>query len=326
MIIFMLLIGLSLLLVGGTALVAGASGIAARYGVSPLVVGLTVMAFGTSSPELMVNVVGALRGESELAFGNVAGSNLANLGLVLGLAALIKPVTIEGLLVRRELPFLLLGTSILLVMMLDGPLEGASAMVSRSDGLVLLLLFSVFVYITVSDYLATRQDALIDNMRELKDALPATRAVGISIYWIYLVAGTLGLGLGGHLTIVYGSAFAASLGVSSLVIGLLVVAIGTSLPELVTSVVAAVKNESDLCVGNVVGSNIFNSLIVLPVSALLRPLPVPEGGLLDIFVSLLFAAVVIAVFFLGRARMDRKAGFLFIVFYLGYMTQRVLLG
>ncbi len=126
---------------------AGASGIASRYGVPPLVVGLTVMAFGTSAPELMVNVVGALRGETELAFGNVAGSNLANLGLVLGLAALIKPVTIEGLLVRRELPLLLLATLILMVMMLDGPFEGASAIVSRSDGMVLLLLFTVFFYI-----------------------------------------------------------------------------------------------------------------------------------------------------------------------------------
>jgi cation:H+ antiporter len=325
MLLFLLIVGLVLLLAGGTGLVAGASGIASRYGVSPLVVGLTVMAFGTSSPELMVNVVGALRGESELAFGNVAGSNLANLGLVLGVAAVIKPVTIQGLLVRRELPFLLLGTSILIVLMLDGPLEGTSATVGRSDGLVLLLLFSVFVYITVRDFLSTRQDALIDNMLELHDALPETREKALGSYWLYLAGGMVGLGLGGHLTVVYGSAFAASLGVSPLVIGLIVVAIGTSLPELVTSAIAAMKNESDLCVGNVVGSNIFNCLVVLPISALLRPVPVPAGGLLDIFLSLLLAIVIIAVFFLGKARMDRKTGAVFIIFYLGYMTQRVLL-
>jgi cation:H+ antiporter len=325
MLLFLLILGLMLLLAGGTALVAGASGIARSYGVSPLVVGLTVMAFGTSSPELVVNVVGALRGESELAFGNVAGSNLANLGLVLGLAALIKPTKIQGLLVRRELPFLLLGTSILLVMMMDGPLEGADAIVSRSDGLVLLLLFSVFVYIMVSDFMATRQDALIDNMRELNDALPGTREMDIRGHWVYVAAGVLGLGLGGHLTIVYGSEFAASLGVSPLVIGLIVVAIGTSLPELVTSAIAAVKNECDLCVGNVVGSNIFNSLVVLPISALLRPLPVPSGGLMDIFLSLVFAVFIIVLFFLGKARMGRRMGLVFIIFYLGYMLQRVLL-
>ena len=325
MFLFLLIVGLVLLLAGGTGLVAGASGIASRFGVSPLVVGLTIMAFGTSSPELMVNVVGALRGESELAFGNVAGSNLANLGLVLGVAAVIKPVTIQGLLVRRELPFLLLGTSILMVLMLDGPLEGTAATVGRSDGLVLLLLFSVFVYITVRDFLTTRQDALIDNMLELHDALPETRGKALGSYWLYLAGGMIGLGLGGHLTVVYGSAFAASMGVSPLVIGLVVVAIGTSLPELVTSAIAASKNESDLCVGNVVGSNIFNSLVVLPISALLRPVPVPAGGLLDIFLSLVLAIVLITVFYLGEARMDRKTGAVFVVFYLGYMTQRVLL-
>ena len=204
MFLSLLIVGLVLLLAGGTGLVAGASGIASRFGVSPLVVGLTIMAFGTSSPELMVNVVGALRGESELAFGNVAGSNLANLGLVLGVAAVIKPVTIQGLLVRRELPFLLLGTSILMVLMLDGPLEGTAATVGRSDGLVLLLLFSVFVYITVRDFLTTRQDALIDNMLELHDALPETRGKALGSYWLYLAGGMIGLGLGGHLTVVYG--------------------------------------------------------------------------------------------------------------------------
>ena len=325
MLLFLLILGLALLLAGGTGLVAGASGIANRYGVSPLVVGLTIMAFGTSSPELMVNVVGALRGESELAFGNVAGSNLANLGLVLGVAAIIKPVTIQGLLVRRELPFLLLGTSILMVLMLDGPLEGRGATVGRSDALVLLLLFSVFIYISARDFLSTRQDALIDDMLELHGALPETRERGLGAYWFYLALGMAGLGLGGHLTVVYGSAFAASLGVSPLVIGLIVVAIGTSLPELVTSAIAAMKNESDLCVGNIVGSNIFNSLVVLPISALLRPVPVPAGGLLDIFLSLVLVIVIMAVFFLGKARMDRKMGAVFIIFYLGYMTQRVLL-
>ena len=236
---------------------------------------------------------------------------------------LIKPTRIEGLLVRRELPFLLLGTCILLVLMLDRPLEGAAAIVSRSDGLVLLLLFSVFVYIMVSDFLTTRQDALLDNMRELNDALSGSREMDTRAYWIYLAGGVVGLGLGGHLTIVYGSAFAASLGVSPLVIGLIVVAIGTSLPELVTSAIAAFKNECDLCVGNVVGSNIFNSLVVLPISALLRPMPIPAGGLFDIFLSLVFAVVIILVFFFGKGLMDRRMGLLFIVFYLGYMVQRV---
>ncbi|NND66210.1 MAG: sodium:calcium antiporter, partial [Halioglobus sp.] len=144
MTLFLLICGLALLLAGGTALVTGASSVATRFGIPPLVVGMTILAFGTSSPELVVNVVGAIRGETELAFGNVSGSNLANLGLVLGLAALIMPVSIEGAIVRRELPLLLLGTTILLVMMLDQLLLGEAPVLTRADGLILLLLFSVF--------------------------------------------------------------------------------------------------------------------------------------------------------------------------------------
>lgn len=321
----LLIVGLLLLLAGGTALVSGASGIARHYGVSPLVVGLTVVAFGTSAPELVINVVGALRGESDLAFGNVAGSNLANLGLILGIAAVVKPLSIQGQIVHRELPLLLLGTSILLVLMLDQPLQGTNPILSRSDGLVLLLLFSIFIYVTVSDFLTADQDALIDNMQEMEESLPSPAARQISTQCLYIAAGIGGLGLGGHMTIVYGAELAESLGVSALVIGLLVVAVGTSLPEMVTSIIAVARNESDLCVGNVIGSNIFNSLVVLPISALLRPLPIPAGGLMDIFLCLAFAAAIVLVFFLGKARMDRKTGLFFIIIYIGYMTQRVML-
>lgn len=324
MTLFFLISGLVLLLVGGTGLVSGASGVASRYGVSPMIVGLTVVAFGTSAPELVVNIVGALRGETELAFGNVAGSNLANLGLVLGIAACIKPMTIEGQIVRRELPLLLLGTSILMVMTLDRPLQGFPPLLSRSDGLILLLLFSVFVYITVSDFVFKRQDPLMENLRELEESLPARRTISPRADWLLILAGVAGLGLGGHLTIVNGASLASSLGVSPTLVGMLIVAIGTSLPELVTSVIAALKNESDLCVGNVVGSNIFNALVVLPISALVRPLPIPDGGLMDIFMSLALAAVVILVFFYNKARMDRRTGAMLIACYVVYMVQRII--
>lgn len=325
MTVLLLLAGLALLLTGGTALVSGASGLARHYGISPLIVGLTVVAFGTSAPELMVNIVGALRDQTEIAFGNVVGSNLANLGLVLGIATLIKPVAIEGQIVRREIPLLLLGTITLAVMVLDRPLQGLSPMLSRSDGLILLLLFSIFVYISVRDFLASRDDALISNIQKARDSLPAPRVRSLRTQWYYVVAGVVALVLGGQLTIEHGAELAVQLGVSPLVIGLLVVAVGTSLPELVTSVIAALKNEPDLCVGNVVGSNIFNSLVVLPISALIRPIPIPEGGLLDIFIGLAFAVGVILVFFHGEGRMNRKMGLVFVVVYFGYMIQRVML-
>lgn len=319
---FLLILGLVFLLLGGTGLVRGASGIAAQYGVSPLLVGLTVVSFGTSAPELVVNVVGALRNETELAFGNVVGSNLANLGLVLCAAALIKPMKIEGQIVRRELPLLLLGSTVLLVMTLDVPLTGSAAMISRSDGIILLLLFSIFLYISISDVLVQREDPLIANMNQIKTMIPPQLVIGLRADWVYVGLGTVALGVGGHLTISQGSKFAEILGLSPVVIGMLIVAIGTSLPELVTSVIAALKNESDLCVGNVIGSNIFNSLFVLPISALIRPLPIPAGGVVDILLTLAFTTVLLFVFFYGRATMNRVIATALLASYLGYMGLR----
>jgi len=319
-----LVAGLGLLLVGGTALVSGAASVAGRLGVPPLVIGLTVLAFGTSSPELVVNIAGALDGETALAFGNVAGSNLSNLGLVLGLSALLSPVAIEGSLVRRELPLLLLGTLILLVMMLDGPLLGQPAVLNRSDGLILLLLFSIFVYMTIGQVIAQREDPLIDHVRALETHLEHHRGPSLRQGVGLIAFGLAALGVGGQMTITHGSALAAALGVSPVIIGMLIVGLGTSLPELVTSVIAALKREADLCVGNIIGSNIFNALVVLPASALIAPLPIPAGGIVDLLVSLLLAAVIIPLFYYRQGRLDRLAALLFIAIFVSYMTMRAL--
>ena len=319
----LLLIGLLLLLAGGTGLVKGASAIATHYGISPLVIGLTVVAFGTSSPELVVNIVGAFRGETELAFGNVTGSNLANIGLVLATAAIFRPLTIEGQIVRRELPLLLLGTTILLIMALDRPLSGLDPVLTRSDGLILLLIFSIFVYMTISDFLfQKRQDRLMENILEMEEMLPKPMARGVMVNWVFVLAGIIALTAGGQLTIIHGAELAEIMGVEQVIIGMVVVAIGTSMPEFVTSIIAALNKESDLCVGNVVGSNIFNGLVVLPIAALVRPLPIPDGGLLDVAMSLVFAAVIILVFFFGKAHMNRKVGAALLLGYLAYMIMR----
>ena len=319
----LLLIGLLLLLAGGTGLVKGASAIATHYGISPLVIGLTVVAFGTSSPELVVNIVGAFRGETELAFGNVTGSNLANIGLVLATAAIFRPLTIEGQIVRRELPLLLLGTTILLIMALDRPLSGLDPVLTRSDGLILLLIFSIFVYMTISDFLfQKRQDRLMENILEMEEMLPKPMARGVMVNWVFVLAGIIALTAGGQLTIIHGAELAEIMGVEQVIIGMAVVAIGTSMPEFVTSIIAALNKESDLCVGNVVGSNIFNGLVVLPIAALVRPLPIPDGGLLDVAMSLVFAAVLILVFFFGKAHMNRKVGAALLLGYLAYMIMR----
>jgi len=300
-------------------MVRGASGLAEDYGVPPLVVGLTVVAFGTSSPELVVNVLGALKGQSELAFGNITGSNLANLGLVLGSAAIITPMSLQGKIIRRELPLLLLGTTVLLSMTLDPLLRGERSFIDRSDGLIMLLLFGIFIYLTVADFMRQDHDPLVATIDGLNIVSHAEKRTN----WLLVFGGVIGLAIGGQLTIVHGSDLAESLGVPPVIVGMLVIAVGTSLPELITSVFAALKGEADLCVGNVIGSNIFNCLFVLPISALVNPLMVPEGGGLDILVSLIFAFFLIPIFIFGRGIMNRQFGILLVIAYLAYMAFRV---
>ena len=316
-----LVTGIALLIGGGTLLVRGASDIATRLGVSPLIVGLIVVGFGTSAPEFAINVFGALRGETGIAFGNVVGSNISNLALVLGAAALVAPITIQSQLVRREVPLLLLVTAIMTVMALDGPLEGLPAMISRSESIVLLSLFCIFIYINVLDFVDSRRsDKLIVEIEhnQLIDSDPHSR-----YRWLFVIAGIALLFGGGEVTIKNGVALASHLGVSATVVGLYVVAVGTSMPELVTSIVAARRGESDLALGNVVGSNFFNSLMVLPASGIISQIPVPRGGIGDLALSLVLAALLIPIFILGEARLTRRIGVLLLLLYFGYAAFRI---
>lgn len=316
-----IVLGILLLIGGGTALVAGASQIAARHGISPMIVGLTIIGFGTSAPELVVNVLGALQGQSELAFGNVIGSNIANLGLVLGLAATFGAIDLKGDVVRREVPLLLLITTIIIVMALDSVFEGLPAFIGRGDSLVLLLLFGIFLYITVQDLVRDRSsDPLMSDI----ETHPIIRArTKYKRYWLMIMAGFLLLFIGGEVTITSSVAMAERLGVSTAVIGLFVVAIGTSMPELVTSIIAAIRRESDLALGNIIGSNLFNSLIVLPASGLVAPVTVPAAGVFDLVFSWLLAAVLIPIFFLGKASLSRRDGLLLVLAYVAYVIFRV---
>jgi cation:H+ antiporter len=316
-----ILLGITLLIAGGFALVSGASRIASKYGVPPMIIGLTVVGFATSAPELVVNILGAITGETELAFGNVIGSNISNLGLVLGAAALIQSIDLRGKVIQREIPLLLLITTIMTVMALDGVFEHRAPRFSQSDAIVLVLLFGIFIYITVQDVvIANRDDPLILGVaqRNLESAAPAHRFNGL-----FVAAGFGLLFAGGHMTVQYSVIFANQLGVSTAVIGLFVVAIGTSMPELVTSIVAAVRKESDLAIGNIIGSNIFNSLIVLPASALAAPVMIPRGGIFDLIVSWLFASVLIPVFFLGQRLIGRPSGIFLLLAYIAYASYRM---
>jgi cation:H+ antiporter len=317
-----LIAGLAGLLVGGDMLVRGASGLARAFGVSPLVVGLTVVAFGTSAPELVVNVLGAVQGQTDLAFGNVVGSNLANLGLVLGIVALIAPVGVRGQIVRREIPLLALASAMLLVFSSDALLRSQPSALDRADGLGLLLLFLVFFYVTAGDVVRGQgQDPLLGGIdavpRFQRRTLPSRNAA-------VLGAGLVLLFLGGRFTIEAGTALAADWGVSSTLIGLVLVAVGTSLPELVTSVLAAYRREPDLAVGNLVGSNLFNGLFVLPVSALITDVRIPDGGAADLLFSLALTVLLVPVALLGRGNISRRWGGGLLGLYGAYVAVRLL--
>ncbi|MDX1406018.1 MAG: calcium/sodium antiporter [Woeseiaceae bacterium] len=318
---FGIVLGVVILIAGGTALVRGASEIAARFGISPMVIGLTVVAFGTSAPELVVNIFGALSGATGLAFGNVVGSNIGNLGLVLGAAAIMSPIAIRGQIVRREVPLLLLATTMMMVMSLDRPLENLPPAIRRTEAIVLLLMFCIVIYITALDFLRVqKQDPLLNGI--VKG--PASFASGSGRYrWLLALGGFALLFVGGELTIRYGVAFATQMGVSPAIIGLFVVAIGTSMPELATSIIAAMRGQPDLALGNVIGSNIFNSLIVLPVSGAIAEISVPSGGVGDLLISWLLVASLIPLFVFGRAYLGRRAGAFLLIVYFGYAIYRI---
>ncbi|MDH4107179.1 MAG: calcium/sodium antiporter [Gammaproteobacteria bacterium] len=316
--------GIVLLLAGGTGLVRGASQIAMRFGVSEMVVGLTIVAFGTSTPELVVNVISGLRGASEVAFGNVIGSNITNLGLVLGAAALMMPVQLHGQVVKRELPFLLLGTTVIAVMALDGTLKGDPPQLDRSDSLILLLLFLIFIYLMASDIWRSRRDDPLVLTMEAR--VHEHQRFGAMLPWLLAFGGVGLLFIGGEMTVRGAIDLSTAVGIPAEIVGLFVVAVGTSLPELVTSVIAARRGESDLALGNVVGSNIFNGLFVLPAGGLITDIVVPHGGVADIAVSWLFAALLIPIFYLGRSRFGRGFGVLFLLGYFTYVIVRTSTG
>ena len=313
-----LLAGFVLLIGGGEVLVRGASAVAYRLGVSPLVVGLTVVAFGTSAPEMAVNVAAALRGSGEMSFGNIMGSNIANVGMVIGVTAALRPLVLHRAIIVREIPMMTLAALFALVMAFDtGLMESSADVLSRGDGILLLLLFCVFLYYTVGDALrqrATREDK--QQAREHMMSIP--RGLGFTL------AGLVGLTVGGNLTVQGATGLARGLGMSEAVIGLTVVAVGTSLPELVTSIIGVVRKESALAVGNAIGSNIFNVLFVMGTTSTIRPVPVPAGGHVDLLIVILFSVGLLPLSLNPKSHIPRSGGMILVLAYVAYLTYRVM--
>ncbi len=317
----LLALGLVLLVVGGRTLVAGASQLARALGVSELIVGLTVVAFGTSAPELAVNTLAAVRGDASIAFGNVVGSNIANVALVVGLSALLRTLVIESAIVSREIPMMLLATAAALILGLDR-IRGAAESYDRADGLMLLLLFSVFLYYTVSEVMASHR---VDRFAEEAGHLPGRLVREVGRPGLQTVVGFGVLLLGAQLTVAHAVALAEALRVPGPVIGLTLVALGTSLPELATSLVATWKGQTSLAVGNIVGSNIFNLLMVLGTTAVIRhvDLPQPRGDA-DLLALAAFSVVLLPLGLGSGGRIERWKGSVLVGAYLGYLSWRVL--
>ena len=267
---FVLLIaGVGVLYFGAEWLVRGAARLAASLGISSIVIGLTVVSVGTSAPELVVAMVAALKGNSDLAIGNVVGSNLANIGLILGITAIIRPLEVNSRVIRREIPIMLVMTIVLFPMMMDGTL-------GLSDGLILLTMLLVYIAFVNR----TAGDDPDEVQVEFDDALAGDGAASkgrspVRMRDVFLiVAGSVGLVLGGSAIVRSAEFLAQALGIPDMVIGLTVVAIGTSLPELATSLVAAFRQEADIAVGNIIGSNIFNIGLILGLTSTVTPITI----------------------------------------------------
>lgn len=308
----LLIIGFVLLIKGADFFVDGSSSVAKILKVPTIIIGLTVVAFGTSMPELSVSVTAALRGSNDLAVSNVLGSNIFNLLVVLGCCALVKPVAAKWSLLKKEFPFSILITIILLLVDSDFSimkiLDGNQGFVlGRWAGLLFLILFVLYIYATVKSALRSRAEAKDMEEEEYKTMSPLKSD-------IYIVIGLIGIVWGGNLVVDSASNIALTFGWSQTFIGLTIVALGTSLPELVTSVVAARKGENDLAVGNVVGSNIFNILLILGVSSFITPITLDVTAVYDTII-LIIASIVVYVSAISKREIQRKEGILFLVCY-----------
>ena len=311
----LLIIGFVLLIKGADFFVDGSSSVAKILKVPTIIIGLTVVAFGTSMPELSVSVTAALRGSNDLAVSNVLGSNIFNLLVVLGCCALVKPVAAKWSLLKKEFPFSILITIILLLVDSDFSimkvLDGNKGFVlGRWAGLLFLILFVLYIYATVKSALRSRAEAKDMEKEEYKTMSPLKSG-------IYIVLGLIGIVWGGNLVVDSASNIALTFGWSQTFIGLTIVALGTSLPELVTSVVAARKGENDLAVGNVVGSNIFNILLILGVSSFITPITLDVTAVYDTII-LIIASIIVYVSAISKREIQRKEGILFLVCYVAF--------
>ena len=306
----LLVLGFVLLVQGANWLVDGASSLAKRFNIPNIVIGLTIVALGTSSPELVVNALASMEGRSDMVLGNVVGSNIFNILGTLGLAAMIYPLTVKTNTTWIEIPLSLLSAVVVLTMANDVFLDGAeSSMIGRVEGIGLLFFFMIFMVYNLS---LMKKDPGQSDVRVAYLSRPRSLA--------YILGGVVGLVVGGNLIVDSASELARGFGISERVIALTIVSIGTSAPELATSIAAVRKKNVDIAIGNVVGSNLFNVFLILGISATINPVQVNANSNFDLLVNVLASVLLFLFVFTGRKRqLERWEGLLFLLFYLFYL-------
>ncbi|TVQ87518.1 MAG: sodium:calcium antiporter [Bacteroidetes bacterium] len=316
MVYVLFIIGFVFLIYGANFLVDGAASLAKKYNISNIVIGLTIVALGTSSPELVVNLIASFKGSEDVALGNIMGSNISNIFLILGVSALIFPLTVNNNTYRKEIPLALLAALVLGIAANDAIIDGHGlSFITRSDGLILIAFFLLFMHYAFS----------IARLTQPEDYQIKVYSVVKS--WLMIVTGIAGLVLGGKWIVDGAVIIAASLGMSEALISLTIIAIGTSLPELATCVVAALKKNPDIVIGNVIGSNIFNVFFVLGISAVIKPLPFNPVLNFDVITGIIACALLLFFLLIPRRKvLERWQGGAFVLIYVVYIVLLVLRG
>ncbi len=305
----LLVVGLIFLVKGADLFVTGASSVARRFHIPSLVIGLTIVAFGTSAPEVAVSVTSALNGQSDITMGNIIGSNMFNLLVVVGMAAWILPFKVKETIIAKEFPFMLLSCISVLILAFDLLLgNGTVNVINRTDGLVLVV-FAIFLYYLLSVALKAQKE---NQAEEVMISIGLTKSI------VYLVVGIVAIVLGGNLAVDAATEIALAWGMSETMVGLTIIAAGTSLPELMTSVVAARKGESDIALGNVIGSNIFNVFFIMGISAVITPVSVSAAVAFDA-VLLTVITLIAFIFALTDRKFSKGEGIVLFLLYVAYM-------
>jgi len=313
--IVLIILGMALLVKGGDLLVDGSSSLARRFNISELAIGLTIVAFGTSAPEFVVSLSAAIALHPEIALGNVIGSNNFNLFIILGITGLIMPIAVQKNTVRIEIPLSLLAAIVLFLLGNYAFFPGEKYTITRIDGLILVLFFALFIFYIFK----TMKSAVPDGEASSVKTLSLTKTI------LFIIIGLVFLVFGGRVVVNSAVALAQALNISEKVIGLTIIAVGTSLPELVTSITAIIKKSDDIAIGNIIGSNIFNVFLILGVSAMASPMEYSIVFNRDIFILILGTLLLLGAMFTGNKRkLDRWEGAIFVLLYTGYVVYMIM--